>query len=90
MSRTKGRRNLKNNYFAVYRGNEILAHGPIWELSWLFNIKEDSIRMLAAPSYRKKAERAKNPGEWLLALKVEELTDEDLEIKHRRKVKKHE
>jgi hypothetical protein len=83
MPRPKGSRNLKNNYFAVYRGDEFLAHGPIWVLSWLFNIKENSLRLLATQSYRKKAERSKNPDEWLIAIKVEELTDEDLEIKHR-------
>lgn len=80
MPRTKGSRNLKNNYFAVYRGDEFLAHGPVWELGRLFNMKPNSLRLLAAPSYRKKVEQAENSDAWLIAIKVEELTEEDLKI----------
>jgi hypothetical protein len=70
----------KDNYFALYRGDEFLAHGPIQEIGWRFNLKPSSIRMLAVPSYHERAARATNPDEWLIAIKVEELTEEDLKV----------
>lgn len=80
MPRTKGTRNLKGSYYAVYRGDEFLAHGPAWELGWLFNLKENSVRLLAAPSYRKKIEENGNYNQCLIAIRVDELTEEDLMI----------
>jgi hypothetical protein len=80
------KRQLTNNYFAIYRGDEFLAHGPIWELAWKFNIREKSLKELSHKSRYSKVGKAKNPEKWLVAVKVEELTEDDLIIK-RRKVK---
>jgi hypothetical protein len=73
-----------SNYFAIYRGDEFLAHGPIQELAWKFNIREKSLRELSHKSRYDKVAKSKKPDEWLLAVKVEELTDDDITIKRRK------
>jgi hypothetical protein len=85
MSRPKGSRNHQTNYYAVYRGDEFLAHGDVWELSWLFNVKPNSIRCLATPYYQNRAYTAENPDKWLIVIKVDELTTKDLNITHRKR-----
>jgi hypothetical protein len=72
-------------YYAIYRGDTLLAHGTTQQMAWLFNMREKSLRELSRPSYYARLRKSKNPDEWLVAELVEELTSEDLEIKHRRR-----
>jgi hypothetical protein len=75
----------KNNYYAIYRGDEFLAHGFIQELSLLFNIAEKSIREMSYPSYYERVAKSPNPEKRLLSVKVDELTRDDLRGEHRKR-----
>lgn len=72
-------------YFAIYRGDEFLAHGPVWELALKFDMAEKSIRELAHKSHYERVAKSPNPNKRMLAVKVEELEPDDLIIRHRRR-----
>lgn len=75
----------KNNYYAIYRGDEFLAHGFITELSVLFNIEEKSIREMSYSSHYERVSKSPNPEKRMLAVKVDELTRDDLRGEHRKR-----
>jgi hypothetical protein len=79
MSRTKS-----NHYFALYRGDVFLAHGYCSELSLKFDVEEKTIREYAHKSHYERVAKMPNPEKRLIAVKVVELTKEDLLINHRK------
>jgi hypothetical protein len=80
-----GKGRAKKHYYAIYRGDEFLAHGPVWELALKFDVAEKSIREMGNVSHYKRVAESPNPEKRLIAVKVEELTQEDLIITHRKR-----
>ena len=80
MARTKS-----NKYYAIYRGDEMIAHGYSLDLAVLFNVEEKSIREMAHKTHYERVAKAPNPDKRMIAVKVEELTKDDLIVKHRKK-----
>jgi hypothetical protein len=80
----RGRPKEKNPYYAIYRGDEFLAHGYLWEMALKFNMAEKSIREMAHKSYYARLAKAPNPEKWLVAVKVEKLEPDECYLEWRR------
>jgi hypothetical protein len=74
-----------DRYYAIYRGDELLAHGPLWEMAYLFHVEEKTIRELSHQSHYDRIAKALNPEKRLLAVRVESLSKEDIVPLPRRK-----
>jgi DNA-binding CsgD family transcriptional regulator len=46
--------------YAVYKGEECLAIGNIYQLANKLNIKEATIRFYLTPTYKKRVKKSKN------------------------------
>ena len=46
--------------YAVYKGEECLAIGNIYQLAKKLNIKERTIRFYLTPTYKKRVKKSKN------------------------------
>jgi hypothetical protein len=78
-------RTKSNNYYAIYRGDEFLAHGYCEDLAVKFNVEEKTIREYAHISHYKRIQKMPNPEKRILAVKVDELSLEDLKPINRKR-----
>jgi hypothetical protein len=61
------------NDYALYAGDKLLEIGAAYQLAKKFNVKRETIKFYASPTYRRRLESKKHPtGRARIAVKIEE------------------